>query len=202
MAMRLVTAGGDFSYRNVKRINSNFTELEDKLLGWEDLRFPASSINPVGLAGGAAIDTTSTYMGTLLFDAAGTEIVVGQAQFPHAKKLDSEIHPHVHWAPTSTNTGNVFWRFEYQVADINGLFPGVYTVLDSVATSSGVVGKHQIDELGTIDTTGFYISAMMIWKLSRIGGDVLDTYTADARLLEFDIHYRLDEIGSTEEYSK
>jgi hypothetical protein len=43
---------------------------------------------------------------------------------------------------------------------------------------------------------------MMHWKLSRIGGDGTDTYTADARLLEFDIHYEVDSMGSSEELVK
>ncbi len=37
---------------------------------------------------------------------------------------------------------------------------------------------------------------MLIMQLSRIGADELDTYAADARLLEFDFHYEIDRPGS------
>lgn len=217
MTMRIVTAGGDFSYRNAKRINDNFEELngtdvalearisanEDKLLGWEDLRFPASTLNPPGSVADADVDSSSIFLGTLLFDAGATEICAGQAQFPHAKKLDSIIYPHVHWAPTSTDAGNVLWRLEYIIADRDGVFPESYTVINTLAEASLIANMHLSTPLGTgIDTTGYGISTMMVWKLSRIGGDASDTYGADARLLEFDIHYQADEIGSAEERAK
>jgi hypothetical protein len=36
----------------------------------------------------------------------------------------------------------------------------------------------------------------------RIGGDGTDTYTGNALLKEFDIHYQIDEIGSKDEFTK
>lgn len=198
----ITTKGGDFSSRNKDRINRNFAELSDKLLGWEDLRFPAGTLNPPGGVSDADVEGSGVFIGTLLFDAGGTEIAVGQAQLPHAKKLDTDMIAHVHWCPTSTGTGDVLWRLEYVIADIMGVFPTSYTVLDVVDAASGVANKHQIAEFAAIDTTGLGVSAMLCWKLSRIGGDALDTYGSDARLLEFDIHYLVDEVGSAEERSK
>ena len=43
---------------------------------------------------------------------------------------------------------------------------------------------------------------MLLIKLSRIGGDASDTYGADARLLEFDIHYQINTLGSELEFVK
>ena len=39
-------------------------------------------------------------------------------------------------------------------------------------------------------------------RVSRIGGDALDTYGADAKLLEFDVHYLVDSLGSGGELIK
>ena len=139
---------------------------------------------------------------SLLFAAASTEICVGIAQFPHSRKLDSEIRPHVHWSPTTTGSGNVLWRLEYVLADINGTFPGTYTAIDALAAAGGVVGAHQIKSFPAIDASEVGLSAIMCWKLSRIGGDATDTYAADARLFEFDIHYEIDTIGSDDELAK
>lgn len=38
--------------------------------------------------------------------------------------------------------------------------------------------------------------------MSSIGGDALDTYASDARLLELDIHYQSDGHGSERERAK
>lgn len=52
--------------------------LSGSAIVWEDLKFPANSINPPGGIGGAAVDTVdSPFVGTLLFDPASTEICVG-----------------------------------------------------------------------------------------------------------------------------
>jgi len=202
MVMTIVTAGGDFSYRDAKMINNNFQEVDDKLLGWEDLRFPASAINPAGQTGAATLDTSGVYAGTLLFSPSVINVVVGQAQFPHSKKYDTEIVPHVHWTPTATGAGDVLWRFEYILADIHGVFPGTYTVLNKLATSSETVGYHELTLFDPIDTTGYHVSAMMVWKLSRVANDATDTLASNARLLEFDIHYQVDEVGSATVSSK
>lgn len=55
---------------------------------------------------------------------------------------------------------------------------------------------------GTVLGTGIQISDMIVWKLSRIGGNGADTYGADARLLEFDIHYQQDAPGSIAQFTK
>ena len=169
---------------------------------WDDLRFPANSLNPLGTEQDADVDTTTTFLGTLLFASAAIEVCVGVAQFPHRWLEGSAVHPHIHWAPTSTNTGNVLWQLDYQLANINGTFPGTWTTLQVLDAADGTTDKHQIAELGVIDMTGYTLSCMMCWKLSRIGDDATDTYTADARLFEFDIHFQSDADGSRQEYIK
>ena len=64
--------------------------------------------------------------------------------------------------------------------------------------------EHLITAFSDIGTSGKSISDMLVMKLSRIGGDAADTYGADARLLEFDIHYQLTAsgAGSRIEYAK
>jgi len=202
MVMRVVTAGGDFSYRNAKRINQNFSEIDDKLLGWEDLRFPAAAINPLGAVSDPDLELTGVFTGTYLFDQGSTEVIAGQAQLPHAMKTGSMLYPHVHWCPTTTNVGNVRWRMGYIVADMGEVFPAAYTVLDTTGPTGGIANMHRIVYFEPVDSTGMSLSAMLIWKISRLGGDVLDTYPADARLLEFDIHYQVDEVGSSEQGAK
>lgn len=165
---------------------------------WDDLRFPAQGINPAGAPAPPTVDTAD---GTLVFSASQTNIIAGIAQLPHQWKEGSTVNPHIHWCPSNTNTGNVLWRFEYEVQDIGGVFTG-FTTVDTLEAGSGVAETHQIHSLGTIDMTGKKVSCVMKWKLSRIGGDGTDTFTGTARLLEFDIHYEIDSLGSSDEFTK
>jgi len=166
---------------------------------WDDLRFPATQImvNPVL----PKPDFDETEVGYLM-DPATTETLLIIAQMPHSWKLESAIVPHVHWMPTSTNTGAVLWRLEYKWVNINGTTPGAWSTVDVLASADGVVGKHFISRFPEISGAGKGMSSLLSMKLSRIGGNASDTYTADALLKEFDIHYEIDTIGSREEMVK
>lgn len=206
---RLNTSGG-FKFGDVD--SGNYTEFQEDTgfsiaygssIGWNDLRFPASTLNPTGGASDADVDIADTpFIGTLLFNSDTTEIICGQAQMPHSWAIGTELRPHVHWCPTNTNTGNVYWQFDYQIANVNGTFPGTYTTLTSIDAADGITNKHQLASFGSINMSGYLLSSMLLWRLSRIGGNGVDTYNADARLLEVDFHYRIDSCGSRQEFIK
>lgn len=160
---------------------------------WEDLRFSAVGINPPGAASDPTRDTTD---GRLVFAAAATNIIALQAQFPHQWKEGSSIEAHIHWSPSNNDTGNVLWKMQYQVANVNGVFPGVWTPLEVLSAGAGVAETHQMATFEAIDMTGKTVSNMMLILISRIGGDGTDTFTGTAKLAEFDIHYQIDTVGS------
>jgi len=181
-----------------------FTSIGGKTV-WDDLRFPASSVNPPGQASDPDISATN---GTLLFDATGTELVFFQVQLPHAWKAGTNIKPHVHWAKTTSAAGNVLWRLNHKIAALGGTF-GDFSDDDDALTvvpsfpDTNAANKHLLTSFSEIDMSGIdTVSAMLLIKLSRVGGDAADTYGADAELFEFDIHYEIDQIGSREEYTK
>ena len=165
--------------------------------GWEDLKFPAAGINPPGQVSDPDRDITD---GTWLYDKAATEVIMGQVQMPHSWKAGSNLHAHVHWSPTTAGTGDVLWRLYYSIATIGSVFPA-FSTLDVVAAAGGD-DMHQLDEWAPIGMVGHRVSCMIKWKLARIGGDALDDYDADAKLLELDFHYRINSIGSGTEYPK
>lgn len=170
---------------------------------WDDLRFPAQGINPAGGAQPPAVDTADPFAGTLLFEASATNIITGVAQMPHTWKEGSAIEPHIHWCPTSNGAGDVAWRFSYQVANRQATFPGSLTSAGIVVDAAdGTTNKHQFHDFPTIDMTGKTISAMIVWKLERVGGDLSDTYAGNARFLELDFHYQKDSEGSRQEQAK
>jgi hypothetical protein len=171
---------------------------------FDDLMFPASAINPAGTANPAGVDNDH---GWFLFDAAATETIAVQVQLPHRWKVGSTLYPHVHWHKTTAAAGNVLWRLEYKWADINAVMDAAWTSLDVVSTiaatpDTNTAQKHLISAWAGISTAGKGISAMLICRINRIGGDGTDTYGADAAMMQFDLHFEIDSFGSSQEYTK
>lgn len=167
---------------------------------WNDLRFSATAINPPGAVTDPDWDAAN---GGWLFDDGSTETLYIIGQLPHLWLEGSTLKPHVHWEKTTSAAGAVLWRLRYQWAAIGEVREALATLSGSVAAvASDVADTHQITPLGDLDATGKQISDMLVMRLERVGGDGADTYGADARLLEFDIHYQIDSEGSIHEYLK
>ena len=159
-------------------------------LTWDDLRAPATGINPPGAVSDPDIDTTT---GHLLFADNSTETVAIFFQFPHNYAEGTDITPHVHWIKQGANP--VVWQLEYIWYNIAGEYTGSYTTITTSGASpdygdvSPAVEVHTISFFERIAGTGKTISSMFECKLSRLGGDAGDTYSGDARFVEFDLHY-------------
>lgn len=166
---------------------------------WDDLKFPATAINPPGAVSDPDVQTTS---GLLLFDAAGTELIYALAQMPHAWAEGSIISPHIHWDKTTSAAGNVLWRLRYKHSPIGGIIDANWSdYIDAVTPVPGTpdtnaAGKHLISSFGEMDMDGYTLSHCILFEVSRHGGEASDTYAADARLIEFDVHFQIDALGS------
>jgi len=121
------------------------------------------------------------------------------AQIPHKYKVGTDLDAHIHWTPSTTNTGTVRWKLIYYTAAINGNMSGPDSLYINDA-GDGTAYKHQLADFGDIDGSSLGISSVIIGKLSRVGDD--DTYTGSAYGLEIDFHYEIDQPGSANEYSK
>lgn len=166
---------------------------------WDDLRFPATSINPTGAEDPMTFDKVN--FGFLAIHDA-TQSLAMIAQMPHGWKLGSDIYPHIHWGPSSVNTGNVLWRMQYKWTNLGDTDAGSFTTSDVLQAASGVVNRHQLVSFPVISGFGKTISSMLSIKISRVGGDPTDTYTGSSLLKEFDIHYEIDALGSRSELVK
>lgn len=169
---------------------------------WDDLRSPATAINPPGQAADPDVDANS---GLLLFDAGGTELVYVINQMPHGWIEGTTLKPHVHWMKTTSAAGNVLWRMRYRWANVRGILTDWSDPVSeaTVATADNdTANEHMITSFGDIDIPEGRLSMMMIFEIARIGGDALDTYAADAALLEFDVHYKKNAPGSVQEFIK
>ena len=186
-----------------KAIADAAVEAEKEQGYWDDMKFPASAVNPPGLASDPDFDTT---YGGWLFAASGQELLFLQGQLPHKWLVNSVLHPHVHWQKTTSAGGNVVWQLEYRWARIGYTMDASWTTLSADTPAGGTpdndtANQHLITSLGEIDASGKDISDMLIMKLSRLGSDGDDTYGADCRLLEYDIHIYQNH-GSELEFSK
>ena len=169
---------------------------------WDDLRFPVSSINPVGLS---APPTLNQANGLLEFSASATNTVAIQVQMPHSWQEGSVIVPHVHWRKKTTGTGVVLWQLTYEFVNRGDTFtdsPADVSASVPVGTDDGTALVHHLTSFGNVTMTGKTISCMGLLTLSRLGGDEDDTYDGVAQLLEFDIHYMVDSLGSIQQSAK
>jgi len=174
---------------------------------WDDLKAPATTAKVGGTKDPDFIKITdngsgSTGVYTYAFDKNTEEELFFVLQFPHEMKTGSTISPHVHWMPTDTDTGTVRWGLEYTWVDINGVF-GNTNIIYSEDPAAGTALTHHLAPFPDISGTGITgVSSMMMVRIFRDAANAADTYDNDAALLEFDIHYQIDTMGSRAETTK
>ena len=172
---------------------------------WDDLRFPAQGINPAGAVAAPDVETDETkFPGSLLFDGGTSEVVAGVAQLPHGYKKGSDLYPHIHWQKTTSASGGVVWHFYYRISSKTGgsaAWVGPVVGVDELPHAD-TADREAITTFGSISGNGLSLSQIIGWRIYRMPAETADTYAADARLLEFDIHYQIDSAGSGGEFMK
>lgn len=171
---------------------------------WDDIIVPAFA-----LATGAAAPDLVQFLasGNLRiygFNGSGSmpvEAMYGAFEFLHSYKEGSDISIHVHWCPTSANSGDVKWQLEYSWADMNATFPALSTTSVTQA-AGGTAWATKIASFPTITGTGKHIGSAINFRLFRDPGDSADTYADDAGLLCIGVHFQKDTLGSIQMTSK
>jgi len=189
-ARNVISANAPITY-------STTTGVIDLDTTWDDLRAPATSINPTGLATPPMVDNED---GSLLFSTNDTVAI--WFQMPHTWKEGTNIIPHIHWSKTTTNAGLPNWQMKYKWANAGDVFPAFNTLMSGTegVPNSNIIDKHSIYTFGEISGAGKLISSMICIYLVRTTTG--DTYADDARLMEVDIHYQVDSTGSRQEFIK
>lgn len=165
---------------------------------WDDLRAPASAIPLRGQSGDPGTDTD----GTLLFDNTSVEQIAVIYQMPHSWDHGSDCRFHIHWAKTTDAAGDVEWEMRYRLFNNNATVPD-WSAWAAATSRSKTIAADQsvlIDAWEMLDMTGLIGSSMVSIQLRRNPAASDDTYAADARLWEADIHYQAYGIGSELEY--
>ena len=185
----------------------SWTKLAPVGLRWDDLRVTLDNGSSA-----AVLDYLNGSSGPQIwyFRGNGTDEAMSfTVQLPHGWKEGSTIHPHIHWIPKSTGTGDVEWNFEYSWANYDPVTPQVFPAITTstvVASGPFTAKAHSITSLTTgntgIDGTGKKISSILICRIWRNSSRANDTYNADAGVLFVDFHIQVDGYGSHQEYIK
>ena len=178
---------------------------------WEDLRFPGT---------GAGADTSTgrlstSYTEAMLVFASNArypeEPWIMNIQLPHGWVEGSPIRPHLHWMQEEDNDPN--WVIGYRAAKKGTALNSAGSSFTPVAPNTARVYTyanriHQITSWAETVLTGYTVSDMVQLILYRDSTNVgtvhsgADPYTLDAKVLEFDVHILMENLGSPNEYFK
>jgi len=145
-----------------------------------------------------------------VYSFAKNDQVFATCQMPHAYQLGTDLKFHIHWTPKDrgiTESGKlVGWKVDYSIANVNGTFPvsGTVDLSDAV---TGTNDKHEITSSVTVSGTGLNISHIIMCRIYRSDTGADDTWVGTTAaqspaLLEFDIHFQQNTLGSRQEVVK
>jgi len=164
--------------------------------GWEDIKAPATQTK---VGSNLKPDFDFTNLGLLFPQDDATEIAYVILQFPHNRRDNSPIHPHIHYLQTSSASPT--FKIDYRWYE-NNATPGAFTTIAQVGNafpySSGSI--IQIATFPEIDGTAIQsVSSIFEAKIYRDD----DAVTGDVLYKEFDLHYQIDQpLGSRNEFIK
>lgn len=181
----------------------NNTEFEDdgtlKLNGtatvWNDINLPGGNLHP-----GATAPTWGSFFASggiegYLFAAAINNMLHATAEILHDYKEGSDIIVHIHWMPSTTNTGVVRWGVEYNWLEHEEA-GGAPTTIYVEQAGSGVAWANQKAEFAAISGAGKTMGSSFILRVFRDATHANDTFTGTAGFIQLGIHYETDTIGS------
>jgi hypothetical protein len=181
----------------------NYDELRAGVFSddWDDLRFPMNAVNPAGIVGEASrITDLAGYTGALSFAGNVENVCAGIAQMPHAWKRESAIRPHIHWTKPTGSASAVDWRLYLRVVGNPGDTVGAWS---AALSPTGTVGdqsisdEHLLTYWAPFNMTGLIESAIMYWRLHRLGNTDAEANAVICH--ELDFHYQTDKAGTDAE---
>ena len=181
-------------------IHSDFRAILDRYYLSKAIVYRDQFVDGLSLKGGAADPPTfAAFSGGVWanrFDNGATMASHATIELQHDYVDGSDMELHIHWSPSTTNTGNVRWGCEYTFANMDATFPATTTVT-AVSAGGGIVNRHQYLTLATISGIGLTKGAVMAFRIYREGAHAADTFTGNAFLHRIALHYAVDKLGST-----
>ncbi len=127
-------------------------------------------------------------------------------QIPHKWKEGTTIYPHIHFMCTSDvdPADNFGIEFEWAWADIGEDFPANSTLeTNDISTGVNTDDMHKLGYVTAagISGAGHTISSVLLCRIKRVAATG-DDYAGGVAILDFDIHYEINTIGSRQEAAK
>ncbi len=146
----------------------------------------------------------------LIYKFQKNDEAFGSLQMKHTYNEGTDIYFHIHWTPADrgiAEIGNyVGWKADYTIANVNGVFPVSGTVdLSDIVT--GVDDKNEVTGSVSVPGSGLNISFITMVRIYRSDTGADDTWAGvtaaqSPGLLEFDIHFEINTIGSRQPFAK
>lgn len=190
--------------------NNNYSEIEsDGTLSFhgdatvfKDISLSGLMFAPGGSAAPSLISFVNANCLTYGFNGSNTtERLYITTEMNHDYKEGSELELHVHWTPTTANTGNVKWQLYYTWQSKDGTF-GTPQLLTAISSARGTAWQNTYETFGTISGVGKTINSQLVLQIFRVPTDGDDTYPDNAALVALGIHYECDTVGSRQRLSK
>ena len=195
------TTGGTSDYTNFEADGT--MRMYGKATVYDDIRVPLFTRTTAGYTSPTFTGGFAGNAGLWVYEFGGGTIansLFAEVQMPHSWAGDT-IWPHFHWSPTTTGDGNVIWNVEYTMVEIGGTFNNSTThgTLSTAATAAGgTAWVHKITGTSSpiVPTTSQDgLSTVLVIRIYR-NPTGSDTYADDAALVSFDIHFKINKIGS------
>lgn len=163
---------------------------------WDDI-----NVSGLGLGTRASapsiVTVASTNIRAYAFNGntATVDELHGSLEILHGYKEGSDISAHIHWMPATNTGGDVKWQLEYVWA-LNDSTISTSTTISATVAAGTTAWKPLIAEFPLITGTGKTIGSRFGFRLFRDPNDAADTYTGNAVLFDFGVHYERDTLGS------
>lgn len=190
----------------IRRLSVDQLRLADSV--WEDVRIEPSTFDFAGNSDPTKVNWQPGGSGATFkvweFDVGDEGFFL--IQLPHARKPGTDLKLHVHWTPGTRGNEEinktVAWKCDISAASIGSAFPASSTY-DMTDTVTGTDHLHEISPAATIPGATLGLSAMLMCRIYRHTGDTWATNSTGnlPLLLEIDIHYEIDRLGSDNETS-
>lgn len=160
---------------------------------YKDLIMPAANLRPGNTppTWAAFVDSIYGYR----FDAGVADELHGAVELQHDYKEGTDLVLHLHWSPTTTNTGNIVWGYAYTIADNGSAIPSQSAGTATPTAAPGIINQHIRQNIVTISGSGLKIGAILAFRVYRQNGGT-DTFTGNAFLHSIGVHYTCDTVGS------
>lgn len=161
--------------------------------------FPAQAVNPPGQPSDPTWDLDDVDWS---FSNTSDNVMQIVVQLPHRWLEHSVIRPHLHLKTKGTSSAKkVTWEMKWRRAQAASGTYSDWTTSTVVYDVPEAAGVSCLCPLGDIDMSGYKVSSMMDFQITRKTGGGTDLAAAIV-WKQFDIHIQIDSSGSSQEYIK